>query len=60
MPILAVITSLAVIPAALTGVLGTNLLGEPYQAELWQLVLVTAISMTFVGYCFYKLGWLKS
>ena len=58
--ILAVITSLAVIPAALTGVLGTNLLGEPYQAELWQLVLVTAISMTFVGYCFYKLGWLKS
>jgi Mg2+ and Co2+ transporter CorA len=58
--ILAVITSLAVIPAALSGVLGSNLLGQPYQLELWQLVLITLITMTFVGYCFYKLGWLKA
>jgi Mg2+ and Co2+ transporter CorA len=58
--ILAVITSLAVIPAALTGLLGTNLLGQPYEAELWQLVLVTLMAMAFVGYCFYKLGWLKA
>jgi len=58
--ILAVITSLAVIPAALSGVLGTNLLGQPYMLELWQLALITMIVMTFVGYCFYKLGWLRS
>jgi Mg2+ and Co2+ transporter CorA len=58
--ILAVITSLAVIPAALSGILGTNLLGVPYDLELWQLVLVTLISMSFTAYCFYKLGWLKS
>jgi Mg2+ and Co2+ transporter CorA len=58
--ILAVITSLSVIPAALGGLLGTNLLGEPYAVELWQIVLVTLMSMAFVGYCFYKLGWLKS
>jgi Mg2+ and Co2+ transporter CorA len=58
--ILAVITSLSVIPAAIGGILGMNLLDVPYSFELWQVVLVILISMAFVGYCFYKLGWLKS
>jgi Mg2+ and Co2+ transporter CorA len=58
--ILAVITSLAVIPAALSGILGANLRGQPFSLELWQLVLVILITMSFVGYCFYKLGWLRA
>jgi Mg2+ and Co2+ transporter CorA len=58
--ILAVITSLAVIPSAIGGILGMNLLDVPYRFELWQIVLVIVIAMAFVGYCFTKLGWLKA
>ncbi len=58
--ILAVISVLAIIPAVLTGLLGTNLLGQPYRLDLWQLVMVVLIAMSFVGYCFVKLGWLKN
>jgi hypothetical protein len=27
---------------------------------LWEMALVTGMSMTFVTYTFYKLGWLKT
>jgi Mg2+ and Co2+ transporter CorA len=57
--ILAVITALAIIPSALGGVLGMNLLNAPYTFELWQIVVVMTITMAFVGYCFVKLGWLR-
>ena len=57
--VLAVITALSIIPAALSGILGTNLHNEPYPLDLWQLVLITVMVMSFVGYCFYKLGWLR-
>lgn len=57
--ILAVITSLAVIPSAVSGILGENILGLPFQAQLWEVVLGMALSMSFILYCFIKLGWLK-
>lgn len=57
--ILAVITSIGVIPSAIGGLLGMNLLDVPYAADLWQVVLVLAIAMAFVSYTFIKLGWLR-
>lgn len=58
--ILAVITAISVIPSAVSGLLGTNLLDVPYGANLWQVVFIIGIVMSFVTYTFYKLGWLKS
>jgi Mg2+ and Co2+ transporter CorA len=58
--ILAVITSVAVIPAVVSGIFGQNLLGQPYGLELWQVVLAIGLSMSFVVYCFIKLGWLRT
>jgi Mg2+ and Co2+ transporter CorA len=54
--IIALITSLSVIPATVGGLLGID---GPYDFVLWQVVLVLAISMMFIAYCFAKLGWLK-
>jgi Mg2+ and Co2+ transporter CorA len=58
--ILAVITAISVIPSAIGGLLGTNLLDVPYPSYLWQLSLIIGVSMTFVTYIFVKLGWLKT
>jgi Mg2+ and Co2+ transporter CorA len=57
--ILAVITSISVIPTAVGGLLGENLLNVPFPVYLWQVVLMIAISMVMVTYVFIKLGWLK-
>jgi len=58
--ILAVITTLGVIPAIVGGLLGQNLLDVPFSAYLWQIVLLVGIGMAFVFYIFVKLGWLKT
>jgi Mg2+ and Co2+ transporter CorA len=58
--VLAVITALAVIPSALGGLIGMNLLDSPFGAYLWQVVSMVGIVMAFMGYLFYKLGWLKT
>jgi Mg2+ and Co2+ transporter CorA len=58
--ILAVITAISVIPSAVSGILGTNLIDVPYDATLWQLTFIITISMSFATYTFVKLGWLKS
>jgi Mg2+ and Co2+ transporter CorA len=58
--ILAVVTSISVIPAATGGLIGSSLLDAPYGAYLWQVSLVIGISMTLATYTFLKLGWLKT
>ncbi len=58
--ILAVVTSISVIPSAVSGLLGTNLLDTPYGAALWQLSFIITIAMAFAAYTFIKLGWLKT
>jgi Mg2+ and Co2+ transporter CorA len=58
--ILAVITAISVIPSAVGGLLGTNMLDTPYGANLWELSFIVSISMAFVAYTFVKLGWLKT
>ena len=58
--ILAVITSLAIIPSAIGGILGMNLLDMPYTFQLWQIIVIIMFAMAFTGYCFVKLGWLRT
>ncbi|MCW3982402.1 MAG: ion transporter [Candidatus Bathyarchaeota archaeon] len=58
--ILAVITAISVIPTAISGIIGANLLDMPYGAYLWQVVFVIAVAMAFAAYAFVKLGWLKT
>ena len=58
--ILVVVKSISVIPSAVGGLIGTNLLDVPYGAYLWQVSFVIGISMALVTYVFYKLGWLKT
>ncbi len=58
--ILAVVTSVAVIPAVVSGLLGMNVLGEPFETHLWEIAFSIGISVAFVIYVFTKLGWLKT
>ncbi len=58
--ILAVITAVSVVPSTIGAVLGMNLLDVPFEAFLWQLVLVIGIIMLFMTYIFTKLDWLKT
>jgi hypothetical protein len=51
-----VLTSISVIPVAISGLLGTNLLDVPFGDYLWQLSFVIAIGMAFAAYSFIKLG----
>lgn len=58
--VLAVITAISVIPSAVGGLMGMNLLDVPFGAYLWQVCFIIGVAMTFAVYMFYKLGWLKS
>ncbi len=58
--VLAVITSISVIPAAIGGILGMNLIDVNYGAYLWQVVFIIGTAMIFTTYVFIKLGWLKT
>jgi Mg2+ and Co2+ transporter CorA len=58
--VLAVITSISVIPTAVGGLIGMNLLDAPFGAYLWQVVSMTVAAVAFTTYVFYRLGWLKN
>jgi Mg2+ and Co2+ transporter CorA len=58
MRIVAVITCLGIIPAVM-GLLGSNLVGNPWNIELWQVFLWLGLLMLAMGWVFYRLGWLK-
>lgn len=58
MRIIAVITCLGIIPA-LCGMLGSNIIGNPWDIELWQLFCLLGFLMLALGWIFYRLGWLK-
>ncbi len=59
MKVLAVLTALTVIPTVAGGLLGSNLIGNPWGITLAQLVTLVAILMLSTGWAYYKLGWLK-
>jgi Mg2+ and Co2+ transporter CorA len=59
MRIVAVITSMAIIPTIILGALGSNLTGSPWDVSLWQVFIIVGITMSLLGWVFYRLGWLK-
>jgi Mg2+ and Co2+ transporter CorA len=58
MRLIAVITSLGIIPA-LAGLFGSNILGNPWNIQLWQLFGGLVVLMLCASWVFYRLGWLK-
>ena len=58
MRVIAVITCLGIIPAV-GGLLGSNLIGNPWGIHLWEVFSVVGAIMLGMGWVFYRLGWLK-
>jgi Mg2+ and Co2+ transporter CorA len=58
MRVIAVITSLSIIPAIL-GLLGSNIAGNPWDIQLWQVFIGLGTTMLAIGWVFYRMGWLK-
>jgi Mg2+ and Co2+ transporter CorA len=59
MRILAVVSSLAIIPTIVGGLLGMNVLGNPWPVTLAQVAFGTFILMLCVLYAFLAKGWLR-
>jgi Mg2+ and Co2+ transporter CorA len=59
MRLLAVVSSLAIIPTIVGGLLGMNILGNPWPVTLSQIAFVTFILMLAVLYAFLAKGWLR-
>jgi Mg2+ and Co2+ transporter CorA len=59
MRIIAVITCLGIIPAVM-GILGSNIVGNPWDIQLWQVFSIIGVLVLAMGWIFWRLGWLKS
>jgi Mg2+ and Co2+ transporter CorA len=59
MKILAVITCLALVPTIIGGLLGQNLMDQPYNITIHE-IFFFVISLMLIGlYIFYRKGWLR-
>ena len=59
MRVLAVITALSTIPAIIGGMLGQNLLGQPFRVTLSEIFVVVLSLMLLALYAFWRKGWLR-
>jgi Mg2+ and Co2+ transporter CorA len=59
MKVLAVMTALTIFPVVVGGLLGTNIIGNPWDITLAHLVTLVVFSMLATGWVYYKLGWLR-
>ena len=59
MRVLAVITSLGLIPSIISGLFGVNLIDNPYPVRLPELFFLELSIMLLVAYAFYRRGWLR-
>ncbi len=59
MRILAVITSLGLIPSIISGLFGENLIDSPYQVRLSEVFFLELFIMSLTAYAFYRRGWLR-
>ncbi len=59
MRILAVITSLGLIPSIISGLLGENLMDSPYPVGLPEVFFLELFIMSLAAYAFYRRGWLR-
>jgi len=58
MRIIAVITSMSIIPAVM-GLLGSNISGNPWDIQLWQVFGLLGMIILIMFWIFRRLGWLK-
>lgn len=58
MRMIAVIACLGIFPAML-GLFGSNLIGNPWDIELWQLFVGLVVAMLGMVWVFHRFGWLK-
>lgn len=59
MRILAVITSLGLIPSIISGLFGQNLIDSPYPVRLPEVFFLEIFIMSLMAYAFYRRGWLR-
>jgi Mg2+ and Co2+ transporter CorA len=59
MRVLAVITCLALIPGIVGGLLGENLIDQPFNVTIHEVFFVVMASMVIGLYVFYRKGWMK-
>ncbi|MCX9025219.1 MAG: ion transporter [Candidatus Methanoperedens sp.] len=59
MRILAVITSIGLIPSIISGLFGQNLIDSPYPVRLSEVFFLEIFIMSLVAYAFYRRGWLR-
>ncbi|MCZ7406676.1 MAG: ion transporter [Candidatus Methanoperedens sp.] len=59
MRILAVITSLGLIPSIISGLFGQNLIDSPYPVRLPEIFFLELFIMSLTAYAFYRRGWLR-
>lgn len=60
MKVIAVLTALAIIPTVVGGLLGMNLIGNPWSVTLGAMVTMVIAAMAFTAWVYIRLGWLKS
>jgi len=59
MKVLAVITSLSLIPAVIGGLLGENLADSPYQLTIFEVTFLVLALMLLGLYAYWRKGWLR-
>jgi Mg2+ and Co2+ transporter CorA len=59
MRILAIITCMALVPSTIGGLLGENILGQPFPLTIGEVMVIVASLMVLELYAFYKMGWLR-
>ncbi len=59
MKILAVITSLGLIPTIINGLFGENLIDSPYSVRISEVFFLELSIMLLAAYAFYRRGWLR-
>ncbi|HEY9247262.1 MAG TPA: CorA family divalent cation transporter, partial [Candidatus Methanoperedens sp.] len=59
MKILAVITSIGLIPSIISGLFGENLMDSPYPVRLAEIFFLELSIMLLAAYAFYSRGWLR-
>jgi Mg2+ and Co2+ transporter CorA len=59
MKILAVITSIGLIPSIISGLFGVNLVDSPYPVSITEVFFLELSIMLLAAYAFYRRGWLK-
>ncbi len=59
MKILAVLTALTMVPTIVGGLLGMNLIGNPWPATLLQMITIVGLVMVLTAWVYFNVGWLK-